>query len=296
MHSLLITAVCNLIVSGVAIILNIIGIYGLSNIKRNRTFQRLILINLSIGEVLICAIAYPYFVLVSIGNDPDSYSTKMLFRIATSIRFPLYLLMIVLTTDRLIACKMTISYRDIITRRLAIVAIVFSWATGIIVCIADQLFGSSVTERYSRIAFIVIDSLFLCLVTITYIFILKKILQHKDLVNDDSGKGHFNKRKTKFLRVSSSIILSFVLLVALPDIGLAIAQENFKHLNFQIELAHKCVTGLYLLVLPAIYIFANTEIHRFLLQKFCLKKTDNTESRSQSNRVERRKGQLFALN
>lgn len=286
MSIIYILALCTLIVLVIAIMLNAVGIYGLSKLKANRTFQKLILINLSIGEIIVSVIGFPYFVLVSLGTDLRNPIAMTIFTIATSVRFPLYLLMIFLTVDRLIASKLHISYRRVITRPVVNFTIVFSWTTGAVYCIADLLSGFSITERYSRFLFIAVDSLFLCLVAITYTFILKRIMDQRHLVANSPGMSHIQRRKKKFFKVLSAIILTFTLLVALPDIGIGIVQIACNNVDSLVEQLHKCVTGLYLLALPSIYIFANKGIWTFLTSKFSFTGIFRLRRRNHSLQIE----------
>ena len=267
-------------------IFNAVGIYGLSNMKANRTFQKLILINLSIGEIIVSVLGFPYFVLVSLGTDPNTPVAIMIFAIATSVRFPLYSMMIFLTVDRLMASKLHISYRRVITRRIVTVVISLSWTTGVVYCIAGVLLKSHITTRYSRVLFIAFDSLFLCLVAITYAHKLKRIMGQKHLVTNSLGKNHIQRRRKKFFKVLSAIILTFALLVAIPDIGVAIVQITRDSVDSFLEQLHKFVTGLYLLALPIIYIFANKEICIFLKNKFSLTSIFRSERRKHSLQVE----------
>ena len=254
--------------------------------KNNRTFQKLILINLSIGEITVCVIGFPYFVLVSIGTDPNSRITEALFGIATSFRYALYLLMIFLTLDRLLACKLYISYKQVLTKQVVYTILAVSWVSGGVVSIADLLLATNVTKRYSRIIVVVLDSVFLCLVGITYTYLLKRMLENRTLADNNPSKGQCQKRKAKFFKVISAIILTFMFLVALPDIGVAIVQMKCECMHFFIELLHKGVTGLFLLALPITYIFANKEIRVFLAKQLSLasitrQKTDKGSSQIQ---------------
>ena len=281
MSPLSIVSICNLIIIAIAIIFNSVGIYGLLSMKSNRTFQKLILLNLSMGEILVSVVAIPYFVLISLGTDPNSYTTEKLFGTATSFRLPLYSMMIFLTVDRLIACKMHFSYRQLITRRVATIILAFSWASGAAYYTADLLSAHDVTKRYSKIIFTVVDSIFLFLVTITYTYILRRIMEQRHLLQNTPEKNHFQRRKAKFFKVLSAIILTFTLLVAIPDIVVTILQLTNQNIHFYTELLHKCVTGLFLLALPIIYIFANKEIWAFLIKRLPGINTVRKESNSQ---------------
>ena len=288
MSPLSIVALCNLFVIAIAIALNAAGVYGLSNMKSNRTFQKLILINLSIGEIVVCVIGFPYFVLVSIGTDPNSHITEALFGIATSFRYALYLMMTFLTLDRLLACKLHISYKQVLTRRVVYTILAASWATGGAVSIADLLSATNITKQYSRIIVVTLDSIFLCLVGITYTYILRRILENRHLAENDPSKNQCDKRKAKFFKVISVIILTFTFLVAIPDIGVAIVQMKCKCMHFFIELLHKGVTGLFLLALPMTYIFANKETRVFLAKKLSFASITRKKRDKDNSQIEER--------
>lgn len=261
-----IAAIFNITILCISIVLNAVGIYCLIKLQNNRTFQRLILINLSVGQILMSLMAMPYFLFVIMKINAESMLMKIIFAVTSSMRLPLYSIMIFLTIDRLLACKLNITYRDVITKRIAVRLLVLSWASAVVVCIIELAFKSNIIERYSRIAFIALDVLFLCIASITYTYILKKILEGKKLAKHSNNAT--NQRRTiKFFKVSMTIILSFTILVALPDIGIAILMQTNGSVNLTIQLVHLCVTGLYFLALPITYIFGSEATRDYLAQK-----------------------------
>ena len=115
-----------------AIILHSLGIYLLSQIKETTTNQNIILMHLSVIEMLSSSYVIVYNCSGLVGLEMNENLTLSMYLFAEGTYITFYLIMILLTTDRLAMSLLLLKYQVIMTRLRIKTALVLTWVIGII--------------------------------------------------------------------------------------------------------------------------------------------------------------------
>ena len=99
-----------------AIILHSLGIYLLSQIKETTTNQNIILMHLSVIEMLSSSYVIVYNCSGLVGLEMNENLTLSMYLFAEGTYITFYLIMILLTTDRLAMSLLLLKYQVIMTR------------------------------------------------------------------------------------------------------------------------------------------------------------------------------------
>ena len=283
-----------IIVLCVSIVLNTIGIYLLRKIKNSRTYQNVILMNLSAAQILMSLLAILYWVLTIYGYDMLSGIMLTLLEIITSFYFPLYIIVTFLTIDRFLACKLSLRYKVILTQRRTFVALAMAWLIGLINMVVFLFSDNSVQliNMQKRWMLPILDGIFICTALITYAFILSKILGRVHAIERNApATNRMELVRLKFFQVAGIIVLTFVILVIGPHIVETIYLHTQGEIPISVELATQTVLSLYFIILPLLYIFMQKEVRVLFLQSLrssfkCIHETRHSnEEKPESNAV-----------
>ena len=254
-----------------AIILHSLGIYLLSQIKETITNQNIILMHLSVIEMIFSSgvIGYNCSGLSELELNENFSLSVYQFAEGTYVIF--YLIMILLTTDRLAMSLLLLKYQVIMTRTRMKIALVLTWVIGIIsgglfIILSSRWIGTSIH--------IFLQGNFLILTVATYISILCKIHKRKKLLRTNPNS--HNNSHSQFYLVTCLTISSFTLFVGLPDIcRLSINKFDIKSFNDNVL---QLIWSVNNIADPCIYIFLQESIRNLLKEKLCSWIRKNTKT------------------
>ena len=261
-----------------ALCLNSLGVHLLMSIKSTNNIANLVLIHLSCLKIFISLTeaALSTLELLNRGYEFKEY------QIMDILNAGLYgvndLIVVVLTTDRLIAATRPLTYSVRITKTKLNAAVGCCWFIG--TCGILPFFFLEydfLYDIYYKIVFLTLDAFVLMTAVITYGAILRKLLSRHNALDvvsratmvmtsiSQRPRSVSNRMKHgRFFYVSSLIIASFILFVAIPDsvyVALVVIQGNEDPI---IERSIGFVWGLYLVADPIIYIFLQRSIRKRL--------------------------------
>ncbi len=243
----------------VSIILNSLGMYLLRAAKPLSN-SKLLLINLAASEIFNSVIQ---IIFSFVRTFPDEETIFILRKCsATSWHF-FYAAMYLLTIDRLIAALFPMKYRVSATPKRLARAILAIWI--LVLVLGTSFFVSNVWFKFfERHMWVGFDVTFMVVCSATYGLIFVKI----------RSRTWFGNNK-KFFKISSFIILSFVIFNLFPDIIFLLYSHGRR-----IVLESLCIVWFSRMVLdPMIYIFLQAELRSLLKTK--LFKNKITEINSQ---------------
>ncbi len=248
--SLLLTSI-NSVICLVTISLSTLGIYLLSATKPLKN-SRLFLINLASSAIVnsVAQITATH----SIRHNPDE-DTHLAIRKICAIGGNLcYFAIFLLTADRLIATINPFQHRIYVTKKRLKRLILATWALDLI--LGASFFLSTVWfVFFDKHVWIPYDVLFVILCSITYGLIFFKIRSRRWFNNDK-----------KFLKITSLIILSFLIFILIPNV------MYYHFYAFEHELVIQFLFMAWLAGMmtdPIIYIFLQPELRALLKSKFC---------------------------
>lgn len=247
----------------VAIFLNSIGIYFLRKVKNRRTYQNIILINMSSAQILMSLMTIPHWALTMNGYDMYSGVNLTLLEILKPFHFPLYMIMIFLTIDRFLACKLSLRFRIVLTERMCFVVLAMAWLSGLIDMLILLFSDDSMhqIDIQERLIFPILDGIFLCTALITYAFILSKIFGRRHSIErNTTATGRMGAATLKFFQVSATIIFTFIVFVVAPHSVQTIYLHTKGDVPMSVEFANYTVLSPYFIILPLLYIFMQKEV------------------------------------
>ena len=260
----LIYIVIQIIQTGVlflAIILHSLGIYLLSEIKKTRTNQNIILMHLSVMEMICssCVIVYNCSLLGGLDITENFILPAYLFAEGTYVTF--YLIMIVLTTDRLAMSLFLLRYQVIMTRTRIKIVLALCWVLGVI---SGGLFVILSSRWIGLSTHIFLQGYFLILSVATYISILRKIHKRRKLLRTNPNS--HDSSHSQFYLVTCLIISSFILFVEIPDLyRLSINEFDIKSFKFSVL---QLIWSVNNIADPCIYIFLQESARNLLKEMF----------------------------
>ena len=257
--------------------------------KLSDSNANIFLIHLSCIKIIISLTEAVVGALELLGRD-DTYKE---YQVIDIINAGLYgvndLIVVVLTVDRLIAISKPLAYNVRMTKTKLQAAVVCCWFIG--TCGISPFFFIKydlLYDVYYKYVFLTLDAFVLVTAFITYGGILKMLfLRHQSFSSKSRGtvwtmhssQGQkptpANWRKHgRFMYISSLIITSFILFVAIPDsvyVTLVVIHGNEDPM---IERSIGFIWSLYLVADPIIYIFLQRPIRRRLKTLTCKRKNN----------------------
>lgn len=250
-----------------ALILNTIGVYLLRKTSSGRSNQNLLLMNMSIIKIIISITEIVLTTLQAYGQEEAR--PYQIFDIIDAALFCVNdQVVLIITADRLFAVVFSIQYNTKDTRKIVTRSVAAAWLIGTAGILPFFFIAYDLLyEVVYKIVFLSLDGLVIVTTLVTYSCILKQLLTSgKKFSNTANGESSFFKQYGQFFYISSLIILSFILFVAIPDIvyvSLVIIKGNEDP---YIESGIGVVWSIYLVTDPLIYIFLQKPIRRKLKQ------------------------------
>ena len=242
------------------VLLHSLGIYLLSKIKVAINNQNIILMHLSVFGIISSSylIVYNCNRLAGLGMDENFTVSAYLFGEGTYVIF--YLIMILLTTDRLAMSLLLLKYQVIMTRKRMKIGLVLCWILGIV---CGGLYAILRFRKIGISIHIFLDGCFLILTVATYASILCKVHERRKLLRTNPNS--HNSSHSQFYLVTCLIISSFTLFVGIPDIyRLSIPKFDIK--SFYSNLSRLAVS-VNNIIDPCIYIFLQQSVRNILREK-----------------------------
>ena len=275
-----------------AIGVNSLGMYLMVDMKSAGSNANIILIHLSCIKIIISLDEAVLGALELLGRG----HTFKEYQVVDIINAGLYgvndLIVVALTIDRLIAISKPLAYNARMTKTKLQAAVVCCWFIGTCGIIPFFFIDYDfLYDIYYKIVFLTLDSFVLVTAFITYGAILKMLfLRHQSFSIKSRGtvwtmhSAQAQKRASanwrqhrRFMYISSLIMASFILFVAIPDsiyVALVIIRGNE---DLMIERSIGFVWSLYLVADPIIYIFMQRPIRR-RLKALTFKRKNNVHS------------------
>ena len=228
-------------------IMNIWGLYLLQTEKKRRTMNCM-LIHLSLSEML-----YTLWVCIYNMINWKGLNQHLATVIILILEVNLYLSIITLTLDRVLAVKLSLKYKGSVTkgRILVVLGIITIISVSHIIC---YLFNNPLSMLYTLISW---EIFLLVLIVICYTYIFVKVSRGKRCLRRASARSC--RRQQLNFKVPFSIVLTAFCFLLLPDM-FAMAGKKW--------LWARVIRNLNPLCDPIIYIFGSNRI-RLRLRSFC---------------------------
>ncbi len=251
---ILLRSVCSLIFL-VAVSLSTLGIYLLQATKPLNN-SKIILINLASSEIANSAVE----IIISHIMPFTSNKAKLLAmrKLNATSWIIYYFAMYLLTADRLVATLNPFKYRIFVTQKRLTRFILATWTLAVIIGTSFFL-STRWFEVFDKHLWIAYDVFFVILCSITYGLIFFKIRSRRWFNNDK-----------KFFKITSLIILSFIIFILIPDI-------MFLLYSYRNKIVLEIVSTMWLIgmmVDPVIYIFLQPDLRSLLKSKCCRTKIE----------------------
>ncbi len=238
------TLICIVIVS-----LSILGIYLLCATKPLNN-SKIILINLSSSEIANSLIQITCNYLRHYYPDKDTFLVVQKLSASCNI---CYYAVYLITVDRLIATINPLRYRIFATKKRLTRLILATWTLALSLEISFFV-STAWFKLFDKHMWIAYDVFYVILCLVTYATIFFKIRSRRWFNNDK-----------KFFKITSLIILSFIICIVIPNVIFHLYAYTNKVL-FEF-LFMMWLTGM--MVDPIIYIFIQPELRSLLKSKFC---------------------------
>ena len=239
--------------------------------------------NLSSAEILICIIGLAPKFLSLLGISDNM---KIIKTVPTGLYITYYLLMILITLERLFVSVFPIKYHTIMTQRKTKIILTSSWITGLIFGLAFyHLRPLEIQYLFTTIFWPVLNGSFVVTALITYSYILHKLFNRQTLIHKNSRENSPNnpiqdsrqqKVFVKFYCVAGLIMLTFVILVGIPSsIKRLVYYPDHKSIEYRILYA---IYHVNYVADPCIYIFLQPAVRKLLKNRItmCTKNLNNT--------------------
>ncbi len=261
-----------------AIVFNAVGFYLLLAAK-NSTNGNILLMNLAVSQLILCA-----------GQITDNFCrmfrheemNTLIWKIGTAFFMVYYLIMFLLTIDRLIAIRLPLRYRVLLTKERLLRCLKAVWAVSIGVGVSVIL-NETWHEWFEKYVWSILSAVFLLLCFVAYCLIYRTIRARRRLDNNLQQAARRQqlafRRNTKFFKIVALIIASFILFVLIPDIIFYILLE-------QTEITAECVLILWFIGIaldPVIYVFLQDNLRQMLKRKLCKINVEDTSQQGSSS-------------
>ncbi len=232
------------------IVLSSLGIYLLCATKPLNN-NKILLINLALSGIVSSAVQ----IVSSYLNHYLTDAGKILIvqKISATSANAYYFAIYLLTADRLIATLNPLKYRIFVTKKRLKRVIIASWSLILILEISFFL-STEWFKLFDKHMWVTYDIIFAILCFTTYGLIFLKIRSRRWFNNDK-----------KFFKITSLIVLSFIIFILVPNILFHLYAYKYKALlEFLVIM---WLTGM--MVDPIIYIFLQPDLRSLLKDKFC---------------------------
>ena len=245
--------VFSVIATSLTVVLNLVGLKLLHDIPSIKETQKVLLSHLSISDTLNAITALTGSVIIRqvlTKGQADAFKALAAHCILTSSEA-----LIIITIDRVIATAMPFRYKIIVTKRRLIIVIIAVWVISLTTM--TVLMKTSKISRIHEFTFL-ITSPTEVIIFISYVYISLKIRKSRKKSTADASSSS-TRRGKKMILVSSCIVLSFAIFVAIPDIVLYV---SYKHENILIW-----IIQIYYIINPIIYIYCYPSLREKILTK-----------------------------
>ena len=240
----------SVIVTSLTVVLNMVGLKLLHNIRNIKETQKVLLSHLSISDALnaITALAGILVIRQVYGsNGAYGYGALAAHCILVSCEA-----LIIITIDRVIATAMPFRYSTIVTKRRLLIFIITAWI--VTLTFITVLVTTKEVSRIHSYTFYVTSSTEV-IIFVSYLYIALKIRKsRKKSTADNSTSVSMNRQSKKMILVSSCIVLSFAIFVAVPDIVLYFSDVQQEGLICMIQLYYLCNPVIYIYCYPSMRI------------------------------------------
>ena len=264
--SLITTSIASTILM-IGVILNFVAIFLLFSIKVSYTNQNIILLNLAASEILLGVTETIYWLLTEFEYSEDVRITQIIVIVNSGIYGVYYSVMIFLTVDRLIASLFTFSYQTALSPKRVRIVMAFCWVFGF-TSFVPFLFTEFdyIYEIYYKILFLLFDGIFLLVAMLTYGRIYCKLLKRRKRFSGNSNNSSStpSNGNTQFQMIVSLILLSFLVLVVLPDIAYVLIFVIYEIKHSLAEDIILIVWEMNFIIDPALYIYFQKSVKRQL--------------------------------
>ena len=272
----LVTKILSLLILGLSMFFNSVGIYLLKTTKNFGPSQIIIILNLSATELVIAVgfIIQDAFTLK--GNDYTIYFNRTVGHIVWGIRSGIYtvwyFVMFFLTIDRFLSCNFPIKHRKFATRHKIKLVLIIVWILGLInaaiLCANFHLFYNI----YTKFVWLTLDAALLLIIIVTYSTIfIRRIKCKRNSGSRHSEHGGVRTRRSlshqQIIKVTGLIVVTFVLFEVAPTTAYLLL---FKVTSNGSELVLSIILLSYYLVIltdPMIYIFLQDRIRNRFIQE-----------------------------
>jgi len=205
------------VLHSIAITLHCLGIYLLSHqIKKDRSHQVPIMMNLSIAEIFMGLFDVAYNIMIGEGVTKDITDYFYTIQCCCFV-ISCFLILTVLTLDRFFEVYLNITYPIYFTKRVVHICLFCCWAVGfslgIILCSLKYAIGINTLDVVFRFLFPLFELFFFVSAVVTYSYIYSKF---RRLSRDPNLNSKNTLKKRKFF-VPTLIIFTFFLFAIIPD-------------------------------------------------------------------------------
>lgn len=252
----------------ISISLHILGIYLLSfQIKKDRSHQVSIMMNLSIAEIFMSVFDVTYNIMVS--RNVDKNIREYVYTVqCTCFVISCFLILTVLTLDRFFEVYLNITYPVFFTKKVLQRCLISCWiigfSLGLILCVLRYTIQIDTLDVVFRILFPAFEIIFFSCAVVTYTYIYSKFRK----LSHDPNKSRNEKIGKKKFFVPTLIIFTFFLFAIIPD---QLHLFLFYIFNIGSNILLNIILVLYVIGFicdAVIYIFFQKTTYNILCKKF----------------------------
>lgn len=237
----------------IPILLDFLGLYCLYKNKLRKENQKLFLYHITIVELLLNVIG---IVLITLDLLPNVHRTvrNVIVSLHGGASLVFYLIMLLITLDRLACVLLHIKYKILITNKLIRAIIYCSWVLGFLSVIPLSFTASELTKDIVyTYGFVVSDSIVVLAFSVCYVAITCMLRVRRERLSSSSSKTrtHGSVFRKQYL-IPFLIITSFVLFYGIPDAVMTFSDKTEEQLQIV-----TVFWSLGFVADPLIYIFFN---------------------------------------
>ena len=261
----------------IPLILHATGIYFLYKFRRcySNKSHLLYLVNLSLIEIVFVSTGLLWHILLECGLERAAYYTQTIQYSTVCLHY--FLSMIYMTVDRFMEVRLNIVYPVYWKYRYTKILLLSSWIVCALLSFGIMLIDLPERKYTNQIIFLyfypIFESIFITLSTCIYGYIFSRLRRNNCHVYR-ANSGLMRRRKKKHFYVPALIVVSFILLVAVPDfigavylarnIRLPVAMATYIYCSYMIGMSCDAI----------VYIFFSPYIRRFW-KRFCCDRCRN---------------------
>lgn len=219
---LLYTSCCAGFISIVAFVLHLAVLYLLRKVKRGSTNQKLLITNLSLAEAVFVPFSAMYYFRL-LWTTRDTLANDLITIGFVAFAVNCYLANAFMMLDRTIAGLMPLRYRTLFTNGRVKAIVIALWVPFLLVPIPYFTHGyetfviSMVILTLHLDAALIVNSIF------CYLAVLIKVNKRKKTFNQGDGNHGLQRasvrQRQQIFKVAVPVVLSFFLLVTIPDVA-----------------------------------------------------------------------------